>query len=191
MSNDQGDRTAREALAAMEPDAESDPMAPLEPLDLVDALFKAAQAAIVSGEDQVEVTPECHEMAAALRAMYREGSDAMPRVRALAKQFQGSIPRIVGADDDCRSDATFGEAMDGVPLRLGDLDTARIMRMSRSALLRVIDWYVARIDESRRAVVWPAAMAGLSDDQLRAAVRQLGRCAPGTPGAATTRRPSS
>lgn len=139
----------------------------LTPIDRIDAFFKEAQAAILRGDDQVEVGPECHEFADALRRMIRFGPIAMPEVRHLARLYQDRVPKIIDPD---------GELSDGVPLDepVGEIDTARLRRMSRATLLRLVERLMREQEQMRGAELAPhETLASLSDDELRATARHL------------------
>jgi hypothetical protein len=139
----------------------------LTPIDPIDAFFKAAQEAILRGDDQVEVGPECHEFADALQRMIRFGPSAMPKVRHLARLYRDRVPEIIDPD---------GELSDGIPLdeTVGEIDTARLLRMSRATLLRLVERLMHEQEETCDAKsAAPETLASLSDDELRATARHL------------------
>jgi hypothetical protein len=141
--------------------------APLKPIDPIDAYFKEAQAAIARGEDQVEVTPEAEEFAEAMqRAIRIGGGPAVAEVHRLVEANRDRVPELVDPD---------AEASDGIPLDgpIGEIDTARLRRMSRATLLRLVEWLLHDREEERDVLGSPETLASLTDDELRATARDL------------------
>ncbi|KAB2910164.1 MAG: hypothetical protein F9K40_03280 [Kofleriaceae bacterium] len=135
----------------------------LKPIDPIDAFYKEAQAAIARGDDEVEVTTEAEEFAEVMQRAIRIGGPAVAEVQRLAHANRGRVPELVDP---------IADASDGIPLDgpLGEIDTARLRRMSRASLLCVVERLLRDRDEERDAIGSPET---LSDDELRATARDL------------------
>lgn len=138
----------------------------LKPIDPIDAYYKAAQAAIASGDDEVDVTPEAEEFAEAMQRAIRIGGPAVAEVQRLAHANRDRVPDLVDPDAD---------ASDGIPLDgpIGEIDTARLRRMSRATLLRLVERLLHDREEEPSPIDGPETLASLSDDELRATARDL------------------
>jgi hypothetical protein len=156
----------------MPPPVDFDPRGPspdgalLKPIDPIDAFYKEAQAAIARGDDEVEVTPEAEEFAAAMQRAMRIGGPAIAEVQRLARENRDRVPELVDPD---------AESSDGIPLDdpIGEIDTARLRRMSRATLLRLVERLLNDREEERDALGSPETLASLTDDELRATARDL------------------
>lgn len=156
----------------MPPPVDFDPRGPsqdgalLKPIDPIDAYFKEAQAAIARGDDQVDVTPEAEEFAEAIQRAVQIGGAAVHEVQRLAHANRDCVPDLVDPDE---------ESSDGIPLDgpIGEIDTARLRRMPRDTLLRLVERLLRDREEERDAIGSPDTLASLSDDELRATARDL------------------
>lgn len=71
-----------------------------EPIDAVDAFFQAASAALVAGEEDVEIPPESHALAAALRRAYRDGAAARQELERAVGAHRTVVPALIVRDGD-------------------------------------------------------------------------------------------
>lgn len=162
----------RRKTPPMPPAVDFDPKGPspdgalLKPIDPIDAFYKEAQAAIARGDDEVEVTPEAQEFAEVMQRAIRIGGPAVAEVQRLAHANRDRVPELVDP---------IADASDGIPLDgpLGEIDTARLRRMSRDTLLRLVERLLHDRQEERGALDGPETLASLTDDELRATARDL------------------